>query len=316
MGKESKRLYYLDMIKIISAFMITFYHTAYYKLDYGFSAGIMYFPNFNRFFMCLCAMSVPLFFMVSGALMLHKRHPIKYLTYKVFKIVLIIAVWYITDFPVWFFLTLIALYALTPLLQWLYDRHRWIVFIIMSGLFIMPFTYNYAITAIKLCGINASIGLKRTGLFTLYSVLYYLLGALLVNSRTWKRGLSILCIVSGWALVVAEVTILTNIEGVMFDGVNASFPTIGALLMAAGVFGLLKSFSYKGAAVRFTEFVSPYILSIYVMHIIIIRGLTSVVHLNGSFISALALAVSVDLVAIAAGWVINKIPIVREVIRI
>ena len=324
---ENKRLYYLDMIKIISAFMITFYHTAYYRLDYGFVEGSMYIPNINRVLISLCAMSVPLFFMVSGALMLNKRRTIKYMAYKVFKIILLIAVWYVTGFPMWFFRTLILLYVLTPLLKWLFDKHRRIIYIIMAAIFIMPFVYNYAVTAIKLCGISVSFAvagrsielgsLSRTGLFTLYSVLYYLLGAILINSRTWHRGISILLIAAGWAMVIAEVTILTNIEGVMFDGVNASFPTIGALLMAAGAFELLKSFSYKGAAVRFTEFVSPYVLSIYVMHMIIIKGLTAVLHINNmSFIAALALAVAVDMIAVAAGWVINKIPYVREVIRI
>ena len=325
--ENNKRLYYLDMIKIISAFMVTFYHAAYYRLDYGFSQGTFYVPNVSRVLMSLCAMSVPLFFMVSGALMLNKKRTIKSMAYKAFKIALLILVWYFTGFPMWFFRTLIILYILTPLLKWLLDNHRRIIYIIMTVVFIMPFMYNYAVIAIKALNTDMvitvakhSIPLKslgRTGIFTLYSVLYYLLGAILVNRNTWSRIWSIVLIIAGWAMVVLEVVILTNIDGAMFDGVNASFPTIGALLMAVGTFELLKSFNYSGAVVKFMNIISPYVLSIYVMHVIIIKGVTMLLDVDSiSFIQAIALTVAVDAIAIGAGWVINKIPYVREVIKI
>lgn len=325
--ENNKRLYYLDMIKIISAFMVTFYHAAYYRLDYGFSQGTFYVPNVSRVLMSLCAMSVPLFFMVSGALMLNKKRPVKSMLYKAFKIALLILVWYFTGFPMWFFRTLIILYVLTPILKWLLDNHKRVIYVIMAVIFIMPFMYNYAVVAIRALDIDMVItvakhsislkSLERTGVFTMYSVLYYLLGAILVNGKTFGRIWSIVLIIADWAMVVSEVVILTNADGAMFDGVNASFPTIGALLIAVGTFELLKSFNYSSATIKFMNTVSPYVLSIYVMHVIIIKGFAMLLNIDSiSLIQAVALAVAVDAIAVGAGWVINKIPYVREVIKI
>ena len=60
-SNSSGRLLYIDVLKIIAAFLTVFYHLAYYKFDYGFVSGQVYAPNINRIVMCLAACCVPLY---------------------------------------------------------------------------------------------------------------------------------------------------------------------------------------------------------------------------------------------------------------
>ena len=63
---KKRYVFYYDLLKIIAAFMVCFYHLA--MLDVGVVTDEFYIPNVNKICLNLCAMSVPLFFMVNGAL--------------------------------------------------------------------------------------------------------------------------------------------------------------------------------------------------------------------------------------------------------
>lgn len=118
-----RRVLYLDWLKLIAAWLVVFYHLSFYRLDYGFVPGMAYWPNLNRIAMCFAACSVPIFFLVNGALMFHRHRPWKEPVLKASKILVLILVWYLADFPYWFIRTLIILYLLFPILQWLRERY-------------------------------------------------------------------------------------------------------------------------------------------------------------------------------------------------
>ena len=82
--KKSYVLYY-DVIKIIAAFMVCFYHLG--LLDVGTVSESFYFPNLNKLILNLCSMSVPLFFMVNGALMLRRPYTLNEVIKRFLKII-------------------------------------------------------------------------------------------------------------------------------------------------------------------------------------------------------------------------------------
>ena len=327
---ETKRLYYLDLLKIISAFMVTFYHFSFSRLDFGYTNVGLYIPNFNNIIMNVCSMSVPLFFMVSGALTLTKDRSVKYIGKKVLKIVFLIVVWYIAKFPACFFKTLIILYIITPVLRYLIKKNIVVIYILMIGLFIMPFMYNFIIVLMKFFNISLDItimnktintvNLNRTGVFTLYSILYYLLGSFLRNSKTLKKRTSILIAMLGWLLVCVDVSLSSSVGDAVQDGVNGCFPTVGALLLAFGTFNLVKSLKYENSKiVKFISAVSPYVLSMYVMHLLVLRFIfIKIMEINGQIPLVMAVMCSViaDIICILIGMIINKIPYIRETIKI
>ena len=71
---DKNRLIYIDLLRIIAAFFVIFNHTG----NYGFSLFTSYDPSgfrywFYLFFSVLCKVSVPLFFTLSGALLLKRQ---------------------------------------------------------------------------------------------------------------------------------------------------------------------------------------------------------------------------------------------------
>ncbi len=66
------RNYGIDIMKILSAFMVVFYHFGHRK--YEFFEACNYVPNINYILQTLVAFSIPLFFMVNGALLLNKTY--------------------------------------------------------------------------------------------------------------------------------------------------------------------------------------------------------------------------------------------------
>ena len=77
MGLESnqRRVFGYDVIKALAMFMVVFYHL--FMLDFAFVPGEFYVPNFNKIIQMLCTSSVPMFFMVNGALTSNKRQTFK-----------------------------------------------------------------------------------------------------------------------------------------------------------------------------------------------------------------------------------------------
>ena len=228
-----KRVRYLDWLKLIAAWLVVFYHLAYYNLDYGFVSGAVYRPNLNRVLMCFAACSVPIFFLVNGALMFQRHRPWKEPVLKACKILALIVIWYFARFPHWFFRTLIILYLLFPVLQFLRERYRWLLKLLCAAVLLMPFGYNFLLMCLKGLALADMVpdwtgSMKVTGCFTMYSVLYFCMGPDLVKCEKWPLRRCLAWIGIGWTLVVAECVIYTNMYQAVWDGVNAAFPTVGA----------------------------------------------------------------------------------------
>lgn len=272
---SAKREAALDILKLIAAFLVVFYHYAYYKLDFGFTPGQVYVPNLNRIIMSFAACSVPLFFTINGILLFRRHRHWKELCSKAAKILVLILVWSFADFPVWFFRTLMILYLLFPVLQYLRDRHPRLLAALCGCVFLMPFGYNLALMCLKglaLAGIlpDWTAGLTVTGAATLYSILYFCMGQYLMKLEKWPLRRSVVCIISGWVLVLAECAIYTNGYQEMWDAVNSAFPTAGALLMAVGMLMAFRNIRFAEPPKLVTWF-SEGVLAVYLMHMFWVR---------------------------------------------
>ncbi|MDR0890439.1 MAG: acyltransferase [Oscillospiraceae bacterium] len=269
------RILSLELLKVLSAFLVVFYHLAYYKLDYGFAFGAVYSPNANRILMCFAACSVPIFFLVNGYLMFHRKRSWQSVYAKAAKILVLMLVWHWLGFPSWFFRTLVILYLLFPLFQYCLEKKPALYLLGCIAVFLMPFVYNFALLFLKRAGVE-SLGplsianLNPTGAFTMYGALYFLLGPLLAKWKNVPVWACIVSILAGWALVVFEGVSYTNLNGSMYDAVNSAFPTIGALLLATGLFLLLSKGSYTRAS-RPLMFLGGSVMPVYLMHMVFIN---------------------------------------------
>lgn len=316
-----KRLGYLDWLKLLAAFLVFFYHLAYYDLDYGFVPGQFFLPNLNRIVMSFAACSMPLFFLVNGALMFRRRRSWKEMLLKAAKLLALIVIWYPAHFPYWFFRILIILYVIFPILQMFRDRCPVLLKLLCAGVFVMPFGYNLSLMCLKGAALTGTVPdwtreLTAVGCFTMYSILYFCLGSWLERSDRWKLSHALLCTAAGWVLVVLECTIYTNSYQAMWDGVNNAFPTVGALLMATGLFMAFRHISLP-CADRFLRWSGEGILAIYLLHLLWIMVLKRMLPLNDYGLpTAYVVTVAVCLLSILPQKLCKKVPALAWLFRI
>lgn len=255
-SRAKGRVFGYDLLKALAMFMVVFYH--YLMLDFAFEPGEFYIPNFNKIFQLICAAGVPVFFMVNGALTINNKITYQKVINKVSRIFLIALFWslvlrcgvigflYGNGQPkslyafinfYWFLISLAYVYILNYLIQIL---PKWIGYLLVIAIFTVTFVNNFIWDIILF--IDPSHILPRwghTGLFTLYGVVYSRIGAYLKNSKL-NFTTSVLIFLLGLALTIFTTIVMTNHDGAVYDGVNGSFPTFGALFMSVGLFCMLK----------------------------------------------------------------------------
>ena len=331
MQTQKGRLVSLDLIKIVAAFMVVFYHFRFFSL--GRFAGGSYIPSLPQLLLCPCAASIPLFFMVSGALMLNKNCTTKEIYAKAARAALLILVWNAAvGFPEWFLRALIVLYLLYPILNRAFraERKLWL-YLILAGFFAMPFCYNLVMNLwerfapdFRVVILGRTLSLQtlplHTGVWRLYSVLYFLLGGLLLNRKV-KPAVSVLAILCGLGLTLFDVMATSNYTREAADAVNRCFPTVGGLLTAFGIFTLLRRFdAVTNERVRTVtaSLGGVGVLAIYLFHVRIRKLLMATVLPLQAYPLPLMLAIdiAVCLVCWGAGVLLQKIPLVKELMRL
>ena len=102
----------------------------------------------------------------------------------------------------------------------------------------------------------------------------------------------------------------------MYDGVNAAFPTLGALMLAVGVYIVSTQFKFKHIE-KLLNFVAGGILPIYLIHMCIIETFN---HFVGDYtlniVLALIGAIIVCCICTLFGKVIQRIPVLCWLIKI
>ena len=289
--------------------MIVFYHLG--GIDYGtIELGHFYLPNLNKFFSAFCAAGVPLFFMVNGALVIHKNMHWKQLLFKAFHLLFILVFWkFVLQYLIlnrlfgiqdnmvhfWFLGTLSIVYLLSIVIQ----KYSHFGYFFLLGLLFFPFLYNFFWDIyLFLFPSFDSFGITHTGFFTLYAILYYYFGDRLRDHQIcsyYSLGLILL----GLILVNFEVVAMSNHYQAIYDGVNSSFPTLGALAISVGIFFLLKNVSFTDGILRnIISFVGQNTMGTYIFHvffIILLRQFSSSFISNLNYFSAFSISVIIIL---------------------
>jgi len=281
MSSERFRIFGFDLIKTISIYLIIFYHLG--GIYYGeIVNGKFYLPNLPKICSTVLASSVPLFLMVNGVLMLSRHWMYKQLIFRSAKVLFLLFFWkfllqnllchellLIEESMVhfWFLRSLSLIYCT----QFLLSKYPNFRNFILCFLFLFPFIYNFVGDILVVFDPKlASSSLIHTGFFTLYSFLYYYLGKQLYAIE-WSLKACILSISLGFLLINFEVVAMSNSLGILYDGVNSSFPTLGALALSAGLFQLLKNVKAPNCWMNtFVTFIGMNTMGIFIFHVPII----------------------------------------------
>ncbi|HEX8993193.1 MAG TPA: acyltransferase family protein, partial [Anaerolineales bacterium] len=291
----------------------------------------------------IARVGVPLFFMLSGFLLLPRMESLRsFYGKRMLKIVVPFIAWsaiYISlecaskpglctrdyllqyvllkksYFHLWFLYSLIAIYFIVPLLRLMvrpgagqtflwYLIVLWVIFQPVRTL--MDEFLHWDIN------INAPL---TTG-FLPYFILGYLLGEMALTRR--RLVLAGLAFALGSLITVLGTYLLTRSTG-EFNGYFYDYVTIGVMLATAGAFLLLRRLSDVGffATERFHSFmrwVAGSTFGVYLVHILVLGGL-NLLRINpfmGSAVwSILLVATLVFAIAFLIARLMQKIPIVR-----
>ncbi len=306
--------------------MVVFYHLGKTNLG-GFENGA-YQLTFDRVFTNISAACVPLFFMVNGALMLNKQYTVERIYAKAAKIALLLFVWNFTEFPSWFFKTLIVIYLLYPLLKKIYDNKKF-RYLLMFAVLVMPFVYNMIMTFMLCLNIDFHLNIlgheisrstfpQKTGVFTMYSLLYFFLGAEFKDKKV-NPFVSFVCAGIGLTILTTEAVFCANASGELQDSVNGYFPTVGALILTLGLFNFFKVFDKKSFIPKnVIAFLGKHILAVYLFHMMFIKLIRKFILTGEQYSSIVTLLVSVLIFAacVCLSLIIEKIPLVNKLVKI
>ena len=315
------RNYNIDLIKIIAMTMVVYYHVCYYKQDFGYEAGMgVYIPNAARMVMSLCSAGVPLFFMCSGYCNVGKSWKgWSVLLKKVGTIAILTIFWnWLTPFPYWFLITLSGLYLITPVLRYMEDKLPYLFWLAVIGIFMATMGMNLAYLITRAVEVNFIPGYHQQGLMTSYAIVFYVLGAQM-KKHLLPNWLSLFSIVAGYGLLTWELVVHTTLDGIVFDGVNASFPTVGALLFSGGLFVLMMRVPLNKACVqKVAVFIATGCLMVYIFHLFIWKALCQWVNISEQIgIGAgVLLSLVVMIISFMLGWALRQIPGIRALVSI
>ena len=281
---ETKRVFAYDALKVLATFLVVFYHTK--MLDLGYREGVYYYPNLSQLISLFTACGVPLFFMVNGALTVRRDYDLKKTAIKAARCVFIGYIWGVAmqcvmairyhDMSVfslynncyWFMYTLAMLYVVKYVLNKLPHWVRWVA---VFALLVYPFLNNLIWDFTALVGNNYGIHWKRTGLFTLYSVVFLYTGDYLTHHyKQISKWALVLAGVVGYGLLVVQVIAAVNFMHRPFEGGNYCFPTVGALLLSVALFAWGMEMRLKeGWLKRYVLFLANNSLGIYMIHMLV-----------------------------------------------
>lgn len=322
MDQRTTRIFGYDLIKTIAIFLIVFYHLG--GVDYGeVIPGEYYLPNLAKFFSAFIAASVPLFLMVNGALIIPRKwtfrqaaiHSTRLIFLYIFGKLLFQELLCKGIFGIeeemghfWFLRTLAIIYLLIPFLT-KYPMCRKVLLVL---LLIFPFLSNFIGDLVAFFSPEKQLPFyAHTGLFTIYTILYFYLGWIL-KDISWQSWRSMSVILIGLLLVNFEVIAMSNNAGSIYDGANASFPTLGALVMSAGIYQLLKeSVSPFNIFKKVIVLIGKNTLGTFIFHVPIIfllRLFFSKYVIHFSIIQSFVITFSLVLLTSFFSFIIRKSP--------
>ena len=290
---STKRLIWIDIVKIISAFLIVMQHCL--ALEWADRINPLDMQwKITNFLFIISRMGVPLFFMCSGMTMLRRKHSIKEIYLSSIPTILksyfcFMLVYGIIDaihsssvkiaincvikslifgrYHTWFIATLIGLYVITPLIQEFVSDHRLLRYsIILSLIFNIIASYAPLIPDAR---VKTLVGDFKIHFLVGY-VMYFLMGYYLGNIDLKKKMALPLCGMIILLLAVCQFLCVKNApaKGPDIQNIFADLSIIGILLFPS-VFLFIKeafeNFDNK-KLVRVTSFLEPLGIGIYLIH--------------------------------------------------
>lgn len=348
MNKE--RTVYLDYLRCLAAFMVMVLHISsesWYKLD-----GTSLDWNVLNIFNSMSRWSVPVFVMISGALLLPRQASFKSIyTKRILRLAVAYCVWsffYALVVPLvlpdesisikgvissfisgkvhmWYIPMTIALYMCLPLIQPIANSKQLTkYFLLLSAIFsfMIPTGKNLSndfIGGLFASGINALHGVVVN--MNIYLVvgytLYFIAGHAIEQNPLSKKQRAIIYAagIAGFALTVV-LTLFATLKSQKPNENYYSYFSVNVTLQALAVFTFFKYRNYPSEKLnRFVSKLSKLSFGAYLVHIFVEVALTKAgftVTLFTPLLTVPVKALAVAILSFGISWLLSKIPFVNK----
>ena len=347
MDKRNKKIY-LEILRIIAIFCVVFNHTNGYGFYYFTKTENMFWYNISLFCSVLCKIAVPLFFMISGYLLLGKRESIKViLSKRVLRYGVIIAIstlftqvvigiclgervsireiikmiyrgtdvgtyWYLYAY-LGILLMLPCLRCCTEILTKEFVCYLLIMRMILVG--ILPI--------LIFVGLGYSMGTKFDSPILEQSVFYCLIGYYIGNSEDYfsnrknqivGRGLSLLCILLSAHMTSYEYLISGNYSEQFLQGLLP--------IVCITVFGMIRHYAMyitpEGWIEKSIEFVGDKTFGVYLlepaMRIILQDFQLFLRAVLPEFVASLVWCIIFVFIGVGVTSILKMIPVIKKIL--
>lgn len=297
---NSKSYPYLDYLRIISSFLVVVIHVSGTFLS-QYSVTTYEFMNYSAYD-TFARLSVPLFFMISGSLMLQRDYSFKSLLLKALRIFVIFIIFgiveyfenlisfinsnnteYLTEFIKgvlsnttyrWFLLATIGLYLITPILKYISQNNK-----IQEYLLILLFVFTIILPNIIELGLlnnlitltnGIGIGISNLSIYIFYYMLgnYILNKSQIISKKHLNLSIFIFVIISLLSVVAFILISIQKGKAYMFmynwNALNVFLMAVSLYVIALKLFNKEYSFIKKLASCT---------LGIYLLHVPILKSL-------------------------------------------
>ena len=329
-----KKDYNIDFLRVISMLLVIVIHVAnYYGRAFDKISKLSFLGEI--IFNVITRVSIPIFFMISGALLLNKNYDskknIKRIRSKLISLVIMSLVYYFWDkyymhnsyslikmlgtpgrSMLWFMYAIIALYIALPFIKAMIDNmdeHLDKLFVILwlffnGVLYLVKFKVNITYPVPIVSGT--------------YYLGYFIIGYLILKYKdkidykkyNWHLILiSLLCFITNIFLTY----FLSQKRGYSFTSLLA-YRNILMMIPSLAIF-ILIYFNRKNRENKFIEFISPYSFGIYLVHGILLNVLMNYfdyIHII-SFVGIPICTIILLLASLLVVYILKKVPLLRNI---
>lgn len=285
--------------------------------------------------------SVPVFFMLTGALLFNKEYSIKiFLKKRFFRVIIPFVFWNIpyilfsltlkvlhqeeldfskifvfsidqfkngSSYHLWFVYTLVGIYLFIPIIsKWIRNSsHNEILYFLIIWLITVLFTYpilSFFKTKVDLSYFTGFLG---------YTVLGYYLTKINFDSSKKKDFIAMILFFTGLIITIIGTYFLFKFKGEM-DELYYEYLTLNVLMCSIGVFLFIKDKNIKNQYVlKFLNLINKFSYGIYLVHVLILIFLTKLgitCFFINPFIGIPLTAVLCLMFSILIVYIVNKLP--------
>lgn len=323
-----KREYSFDILRIISMFMVIVVHVSnVYSRSFGIIGNKSFF--ISLVFNTISRISVPIFLMISGALLFNRSFNKKKYFQRIIKFILLIIVWdifyliweyyylnitytklYMLIFTpyrahLWFLYTILILYIIQPVLKLIFDRisnNFKFILLIMWFLFSTLSIINYNIA-------NYFTIFSYMGFFIIGNYLYTYIKDRDLTKYNWFLIISIVCLITTSVLL----NYFSSVKRNYFYNIFFAYRTPFIILSSFAFFILVVCNFKKDIKNKFILMLSDVSLGVYLIHGVFLDITVKVFsyQLINSLIGIPTFSLIIFIFSVISVYILKKIKIIN-----